>query len=286
MKEKYDGLIDMEFSARGKNSYAKKTWRKGNSWLSFRIPTAGDIPYYFFITTGGGYVAGEHYKNQVKVNDNAHAILTTQAPTYIYVCPNGEITHQLNDFTLGENAVLEFYQDETIPYKDSNFQQKTTINMDKGAKLILTDGLSNGWSPDQTPFQYGSVGMQTTINYDGRLVYNDYMLVDPREDPMQEIGYFEGKANFNSVVIIDEDVNHETVEQLRDHLDGFETDVHYGISMLEEDGLVLRLLSNSAFENHEVMWEFVRYYREEILHYPEFNLRKNNHLEREHVEKA
>lgn len=281
MEEKYDGLIDMEFAARGSHSYAKKTWRKGNSWLSFRIPTTGEIPYYFFITTGGGFVAGEHYKNEVKVEDNAHAILTTQAPTYIYVCPHDEITQQENDFHLGKNGVLEFYQDETIPYKGSNFHQKTTIEMQKGAKLILTDGLSSGWSPDQKPFQYGSVGLQTVINYDGHLVYNDHLLVNPHDDPMQEIGYFEGKENFNSVVIIDEDANQEIVEQLRDYLDQYQTTVHYGISLLEEDGLVLRLLSDSAFENHKLMWEFISYYRQNILHYPAFDLRKSDHLERE-----
>lgn len=233
------------------------------------------------ITTGGGYVAGEHYHQQVKVEDNAHAILTTQAPTYIYVCPNDEITKQKNDFTLGKDAVLEFYQDETIPYKGSNFRQNTTIEMAKGAKLILTDGLSSGWSPDGKPFQYGSVGLKTTVNYDGRLVYNDFMLVDPHSDPMQEIGYFEGKENFNSVVIIDENVDAKMVDQLRAHLDDYETDVHYGISLLEEDGLVLRLLSDSAYENHKLMWELISYYREEILHYPQFDLRKSDHLERE-----
>lgn len=283
MKEKYDGLIDMEFAARGNYSYAKKTWRKGNSWISFRIPTTGEVPYYFLITTGGGYVAGETYREQIKVDDNAHAILTTQSPTYIYVCPHKEVTHQENEFQLGENAVLEFYQDEVIPYKGSYFRQATTVNMKKGAKLIFTDGLSSGWSPDQKPFQYGTIGLKTTINYDGQLVYNDHMLVDPESDPMQEIGYFEGKQNFNSVVIIDENITQKTVEELRDYLDQVATDVHYGISLLEKDGLVLRLLSESSFENHKLMWEFISYYREKILNYPALDLRKSDHLERERV---
>ena len=129
--------------------------------------------------------------------------------------------------------------------------------------------------------QYDEVGLQTKINYDGQLVYNDYLLVDPESDPMQEIGYFEGKLNFNSVVIIDENITQKTVEELRKYLEQFDVNIHYGISLLEKDGMVLRLLSDSAFENHKLMWKFISYYREKILHFSELNLRKSEHLERE-----
>ncbi|MCH5386204.1 hypothetical protein [Limosilactobacillus reuteri] len=61
----------------------------------------------------------------------------------------------------------------------------------------------------------------------------------------------------------------------------FDVNIHYGISLLEKDGMVLRLLSDSAFENHKLMWHFISYYREKILHFSELNLRKSEHLERE-----
>lgn len=279
--ENYDGLIDLQFTNRNGRNFAKRTFREGNSWLSFCQPNKDNVPYYFLITTGGGYVEGEKYHHQITVDDDSHAIVTTQAPTYVYKCEHHQLTTQEDEIKLGKNAILEFYQDETIPYKDAYYHQKTSIEMAKGAKLILTDGLSKGWSPDDTPFQYDEIGLQTKITYDGKLVYNDYLLVDPASDPMQEIGYFEGKLNFNSVAIIDENITQKTVEELRDYLDQFETDVHYGISLLEEDGMVLRLLSNSAFENHKIMWKFTSYYREKILHFAELHLRKSEHLERE-----
>ena len=282
MKSKdYDGMIDLEFTHTKGRDFAKRTFRKGNSWLSFCQHNKDNIPYYFLITTGGGYVEGEKYHHQITLDDNSHAIVTTQSPTYVYKCEHHQMTTQEDDFHLGKNAILEFYQDETIPYKDACYHQKTIINMEKGAKLILTDGLTKGWSPDDAPFQYDEVGLQTKINYDGQLVYNDYLLVDPESDPMQEIGYFEGKLNFNSVVIIDENITQKTVEELRKYLGQFDVNIHYGISLLEKDGMVLRLLSDSAFENHKLMWHFISYYREKILHFSELNLRKSEHLERE-----
>ena len=279
--KKYDGMIDLQFTYGDGESYAKKTLRNGNSWLSFRQPNKDNIPYYFLITTGGGYVEGEHYKHQISLDKNSHAIVTTQSPTYVYKCENHKMTTQDEVIKLGKDAILEFYQDETIPYRDAYYHQTADIEMEKGAKLILTDGLSKGWSPDGAPFQYDEIGQQTKITYDGKLVYNDYLLVNPDIDPMQEIGYFEGRLNFNSVVIIDENINQKTVEELRKYLSQFDVPIHYGISLLEEDGMVLRLLSDSAFENHKLMWKFISYYREKILHFSELNLRKSEHLERE-----
>lgn len=46
------------------------------------------------------------------------------------------MTTQEDDFHLGKNAILEFYQDETIPYKDACYHQKTIINMEKGLNLF------------------------------------------------------------------------------------------------------------------------------------------------------
>ncbi|TSO25914.1 urease accessory protein UreD [Lactobacillus sp. LL6] len=274
-----DGLIDLQFVNKNGRSFAKRTYREGNSWISFRQPNKDDIPYYFLITTGGGYVEGENYLYQVKLEDNSHAIVTTQSPTYVYKCENHELTSQEDRIHIGKDAFLEFYQDETIPYKDAYYHQNTKIEMEKGAKLILTDGLSSGWSPDDTPFQYSEIGLQTKITYDGRLVYNDYLIVDPEIDPMYQIGYFEGKQNFNSAVIIDENLNQDTVEEIRKYLNQFDFDVHYGISVLEEDGIVLRVLSSSSYKNRKLILKFINYYREKMLNFSKFDLRKSDHIE-------
>ena len=54
--------------------------------------------------------------------------------------------------------------------------------------LILTDGLTSGWSPDEKPFQYRDVGMRTKIKVAGKLVYNDYLLCTPQVDELAELG--------------------------------------------------------------------------------------------------
>ncbi|MCG0573023.1 urease accessory protein UreD [Lactiplantibacillus plantarum] len=279
MSEQFEGEIKMSFVERNGRTIAQDTYHRGNSRISAEIPTTGYIPYYFLISTGGGYVEGEHYRQEISLADNTHAILTTQTPNYIYKCENRKVTRQFNDVTVGKDAVLECYLDETIPYRHACYQQDTEIKMAKGSKLILTDGLTSGWSPDDQPFQYRQVGVKTRIIVDDHLAYNDYLLVNPEDEEMFELGFFEGHMAFNSVVLIDPAIDGQIVNELRDYMKTISTSSRFGMSLLESDGLVFRIMGQSAHENRKVMWAFINYYREQIEHYDPINLRKSEHLE-------
>lgn len=279
MSEQFEGEIKMSFVERNGRTIAKDTYHRGNSRISSEIPTTGSIPYYFLISTGGGYVEGEKYLQQITLADNTHAILTTQTPNYIYKCENRLVTTQDNVVKVGENAVLEYYLDETIPYRHACYQQDTEISLGKGSKLILTDGLTSGWSPDDEPFQYRQVGVKTCITVDGHLVYNDYLLVNPEDEEMFELGFFEGHKTFNSVVLIDPAIDAAMVEDMRKYMKTVETTSVFGMSLLESDGLVFRIMGSSAHNNRKVMWAFINYYREKIEHYDPIDLRKSDHLE-------
>lgn len=274
--KRYAGEIRLSFVNRGGKTVAEQTYRHGNSRISANIPVAGEIPYYFLISTGGGYTEGESYLQQVSLGNGTHAIVTTQTPNYIYKCENGRMTSQTNVLKVGDHSVLEYYIDETIPYAHALFEQDTDIDLGEGSCLILTDGLTNGWSADEAPFQYGRIGIRTTVSRKGRLVFNDYLLVDPREEPMGEIGYFEGAAAFNSAVIIDPSVDEATIRAMREDLEQFSTTSRYGMSLLEDHaGVVLRVLGESAHLNNAVVERFVAYYKEKVKGWAPVDLRKH-----------
>ncbi|QNQ80926.1 urease accessory protein UreD [Lactobacillus sp. PV034] len=279
MNEEFDGEVKLSFISRDGKTVAKDTYHTGNSRLSGNIPTTGDIPYYFLITTGGGYVEGEKYLQNISLDDNTHAILTTQAPNYVYKCENNILTTQDDIINVGKNSTLEFYADETIPYRYAYYRQTNKVNLKKGARLILTDGLTSGWSPDEKPFQYREVGIKTEVSIEDKLIYNDFLLVNPEIEKMRELGFFEDKNTFNSVLIIDENSSEELIDELRKYMDSIDTDAIYGISLLESNGLIFRLMGDSAHENRRVMWKFINYYRENIWKEAPINLRKNDHLE-------
>lgn len=179
---------------------------------------------------------------------------------------------------LEPGSFLEFYQDEVIPYRHASYRQYTEVDMAADASLILTDGLTAGWSPDGLRFQYGEVGLRTRVRREGRLIYNDYTLCNPGYDPMDHLGFFEGYTNFNSCVIIDPAIDADFINRARRLLAEEQTDgLRFGLSLLDCGGVVLRMLGFDALANHRVERRLVDVFREEYKSCAPLALRKNDH---------
>lgn len=270
------GVIRMHFVKKGSRSIAYDLYRHGNSRISSSIPNDEGIPYYFLIATGGGYVEGETYTQDVILDDNTHAILTTQTPNYIYKCDHGLTTKQYCQIEVGENALCEYYIDETIPYAKAIFHQLNEFHLASHAKLIISDGLNAGYEEKGQPFSYYTIAMRNRIYRHKKLLLNDFLYVDPRHDPMDHIGYFEGYSTFHSVTIIDEDLTQKDIEHYREILDQVSTTSRYGLSAIEEEGMVLRVLGVSSDENKKVMEALIGAYRHHLGLSP-LALRKGPH---------
>ncbi len=274
MRSRYAGEIYLSFTRRGEQTVADRTFRRGNSRISANNAPGNETPYYFLISTGGGFTEGEQYLQDISLGESTHAILTTQAPGYIYKCENGRLTEQKFQIRIGDGACLEYYQDETIPYALARFRQRTEIELGRGSRLLLTDGLTAGWSADEQPFQYHDIGICTRVRRNGRLLLNDSLLVNPSADPMGEIGYFEGFTNYNSAVFFDESIEPETVDQMRESLADLSTESMWGLTYLDGGGALLRVMGGSLHENRRVEEAWIRYCREKLCGYAPFRLRK------------
>ena len=255
MRSRYAGEIYLSFTRRGEQTVADRTFRRGNSRISANNAPGNETPYYFLISTGGGFTEGEQYLQDISLGESTHAILTTQAPGHIYKCENGRLTEQKFQIRIGDGA-------------------RTEIELGRGSRLLLTDGLTAGWSADEQPFQYHDIGICTRVRRNGRLLLNDSLLVNPSADPMGEIGYFEGFTNYNSAVFFDETIEPETVEVMRESLADLSTESMWGLTYLDGGGALLRVMGGSLHENRREEEAWIRYCREELCGYAPFRLRK------------
>ena len=220
MTQVYDGFVHLGFSNRNGRTISHKKYQEGNSRVSADNSDANGVPYYFLINMGGGFVEGEQYQVTIDVNKDAHALVTTQTPTYVYKCEKGQLTQQNTSITLEENSYLEYMADEVIPYLKSRYFQKSRIDMDKSAHLIYSDGVTAGWSHEDLPFQYHYFRNLTQIYQDNELVYSDQTLLEPEKQDMFKLGYFEGWRNYNSLVMVSPNIDETFVKALQKHLEG------------------------------------------------------------------
>ena len=232
------------------------------------------IPCYFLMHMGGGYLEGEHCYNYIHLKENTRSIMTTQTPTIIYKCINNIPAKQFSKISLEKNSVLEYIMDNTILFKDANFEQETDIYLDSTSTLILAEGITAGWSIDGKPFQYKLAKMKNKIYIDGELILLDKLLLSPEKNDLFSLGHFEEYLNYGTAIIIDSRIDLDFIENMRAYLQNFSVDVKYGVSKLEASGVVVRALGNLTQDIQKIIYGATNYARKELLGSEKLDLRK------------
>lgn len=232
------------------------------------------ISAYFILGLGGGYVEGEKYKYSVLVKNNARAIITTQAATKVYKCLNEKAAIQETQLKIEGNGILEYITDNVILYKDAIYKQDNEVYLDKDSTLIYSDGITSGWSVTGEAFSYSRLQLRTKVYMDNVLVLLDNLLINPIEDDVTKLGYFEGYENFGTLLVINKKITNEIIDTLRLSLKNLNLDINFGISEIEVNGFVLRVLGHSTQNVDEAIKLCHNYVRKVLFNSKELSIRK------------
>lgn len=275
MADNYDGFTEISVKALPTRSIVDKFLFNGQLRISSRMDLNNeDTLCYFLITMGGGITEGEKYLTKIHLGPDSRAVISTQAPTYVYKCENGKISRQFFKIDLDENSTLEYLADNVIPYERSKYEQISEINLKKGASLLYSDGVTSGWSPDDIDFKYDYVHMDTKVRYDGKLMYSDNLILDPKNFEIADLGLYEEYRNYTSLIAIDEQIDEKFVHEMQERFKNVDHCI-CGISKLEGPGLVVRTLGESIGDNQKVISNAVDYLRGKLFNSPKLNLRKD-----------
>lgn len=274
-KKKYAGVIDLVLEKSGDKTIASKKYFNGIFKLSPRIDIGlENIPTYFLMQLGGGVVEGEHFKISIDFKENTRGVVTTQAANKVYKCENDLESLQETIINLGENSTLEYITDPVILYKDAKYKQENKIYMTKSSTLIYTDGITSGWSPDKMRFQYRRARLKTDIYIDDNIVLSDNMIINPRENNIEDLGFMESYKNFATLIVINDNVNDKIIEQLRHEIKELNLDVNVGVSSIEVNGFIVRIMGNLTQDLEKIILHCHNYVRRNILNSEEFVVRK------------
>ena len=146
--------------------------------------------------------------------------------------------------------------------------------MDESATLIYSDGITSGWSKEGEEFQYSNVQLKTSVYVNNKIVLLDNLLVNPREHDVTKLGFFEGYQNFGTLLVINKNINAEIIEELRNAVKNLNLPICFGISELEVNGFVLRVLGNLTQNIESAIKLCHNYIRKEFLNSKELSIRK------------
>lgn len=275
VKSEYAGAIELVLEQKDNRTITSKKYYEGLVKVSANIRNDREgIPTYYLLQLGGGYIEGERYKNIFRVKDNARAIITTQASTKVYKCEHGERVDQETIIELGKNSVLEYIADTVILYKDAIYKQINNIYLDDSSTLIYSDGITAGWSPEGERFTYNKVQLKSNVYINNKIVLLDNLIVNPRENDVTKLGFFEEYSNFGTLLIINKNITSNVIEELRKELEKIELPIDFGISELEVNGFVLRVLGNLTQNIEFAMSVCHNYIRKNFLGSKDLVMRK------------
>lgn len=212
--------------------------------LSCPVFLEGATPTYFIIHIGGGYVGGDTYDQQIVLEEGTMLALTTQSATKIYKTIHLP-ARQETTIILKKDSFLTYLQDPVIAFEHSQYVQDTTIEMETGAGLFLTDIYTPGWSESKQDFTYDWIRADMRVHYNGKRLLIDRLFLQPN-DQLDSILLLEGYTHLGSLLFIHECVNKRMMKEVQEILHPFQNDVRIGFSRLPITGLLVRVLANQT----------------------------------------
>lgn len=201
----------------------------------------------------GGLFGGDDLTLHVEVGKGAESQLTTTGATRVYRRgAEAGITRQFSEFTVAEDALLEYVPDAIIPFAGANYFQHTVVRLFPNAGLFWWEILAPGREASNEVFAFERVEMRTEVRAESEIVSIDRMKLEPHKRPVAcpgRMGAFRYCATF---LVCKIGVGTEVWLDMEGHLRKIAADLPrieetlWGISALKAHGLMIRCMAKQG----------------------------------------
>jgi urease accessory protein len=225
-----------------------------------------NMAHLFIMSPSGGILQGDRYRIDISLANNAVSHITTQGATRIYKM-NSNYATQLININVGKNCYLEFIPDQIIPFRNSRYYQKVSLNVDPSATLIYSEIIVPGRVAMGELFSYDLCYLKTIgQNTEKKIKFIDNCMLKPKNQNMNTLGMFGNHTVLASVYIL---TNNKCALILNKKINSIiknNDEVSGGSTILPNNsGLLVRLMCNSSEIIKTEIYDIVRIVRKEIL---------------------
>jgi urease accessory protein len=217
------------------------------------------MAYVYIVSPSGGILQGDRYRIDITLDNNTFAHVTTQGATRIYKMEKNYAS-QIVNITVGEDSFFEYIPDQIIPFRNSRFYQEVELNIHDNATMIYSEVIVPGRVASGEAFEYDICYIKTAgKNHLGRPRFIDTVRLEPKnENPKAEgiLGNFKVSYVNDLQYAISEKIK---VLEVKGKITG-------GTSILPaRQGVIVRILGNSAEDVKQIIFEVVRIARKQIV---------------------
>jgi urease accessory protein len=218
---------------------------------SFRLPEEPGALYVHMMDASPGILDGDHYDLDFHLEPGSHVYLTNQSYTKIHPTPAGS-ARMTQHFTVDSGAVLEYFPEPTIPYRDSRFISETRFDLAQDSIVFYGEVTTPGRTHHGERFAFTTFDSQTAAYREGLLVNWDHFLLEPGHHRFEEIGALDGYTHHATLWIWAPGVSEEIVKRIREAV-GSPEDVYWGVSLSGPSAIALRLLARNVWQAQSVI---------------------------------
>jgi urease accessory protein len=233
------------------------------------------MAYMYIMSPSGGILQGDRYRMDITLKNDAFFHLTTQGATRLYRMDKNYAT-QIVNINVGEGCYFEYIPDQIIPYRNSRFYQKVTLNTHDNSTMVYSEMLVPGRVGSGESFEYDICYLKTNAkNHNGELSFIDIAMLEPKKKNIRNFGVLEGFDVVGTVYILTET---KYIRGLNDQINSMIESlpkIYGGATILPNNsGVMIRLLGAFATEVRNVIYEVVRICRKVILNVSFSTIRK------------
>ena len=274
------GILDLELQS---NKNGKTVITKQFSQVPLQIQRAlypeDSIPnmaYVYIVSPSGGILQGDRYRIDILLKKKAISHFTTQGASRIYSM-NSNSASQILNITLEEDCYLEFIPDQIIPFKNSRYYQKVTLNINSNSTLIYSEIVTPGRVAMKEAFEYDICFLRTQCyNQDRKIIFQENTKIEPKNQKISEFGILGDNTVFGTIYILTRKVKLEKLEEVINKRLKELDECSIGTSILPDNsGIIIRILGKETEKIIREISKILEVCREKILCKKFSKVRKN-----------
>jgi urease accessory protein len=150
---------------------------------------------------GGGLVAGDQTRIDVRVGAGARCFIGTQAATKVYRNPASLPCGHVTTAVLEPESLLVFAPDPVQAFGGSTYVQRQEFQLASGAGLVLVDWFTSGRAARGERWAFDLFQSRNEVFSDGHRVFLDSIRLDPADGAL-ESAHRMGRFNCNAMLLL------------------------------------------------------------------------------------
>ncbi|HTX20518.1 MAG TPA: urease accessory protein UreD [Candidatus Aquilonibacter sp.] len=150
---------------------------------------------------GGGLVAGDRTRLDLRLGKNTRCFLGTQASTKIYRNPAQRPCGHVTRAALAENSLLVLAPDPVQAFAGSRYAQRQEFHLAENAGLVLLDWFTSGRAARGERWQFSRFQSRNEVFAAGERIFLDSILLDAA-DEIQTSPHRTGRFNCFATLLL------------------------------------------------------------------------------------